>query len=1228
MRRLRLYAASPSAAVEDEAPRDRDPSCSRCDLGAQSGIRTVCVAPELADTRLALPPRTGVQVAADAAERLGGGGLDVLARDEPAPLLFVVGDGTSRADDAEGRPFVGDSGRLVRAFIKDRWRGPVVFDNAVRCHGGRLPITDKHVDACRGYLASTIREAAPARVVAFGSWAAYSVVGRGVSSTSSRRAYAYLFGTGEEPVPVFFVAPPAPALRNRFVRRAWEEDLGWALTTAPPRPAPVLASVRVVADEADARAAVAECQGAEGDWAAFDVETAGVMWEPSFRLLSVALCKRGSVSPWVWDREALSAPAPRDVLVGWLEDPLASKLGQNVKYDVNAVRCALGAEVRGLVGDTRLWRRLIEPAAGASLDAMSELVGMGGTKDEAKLEMHALVGRVRYGLSAEKRLDAQAQQPAKKWPKLQAAAADGLAYLRDIDQRDPDLAEVIRSYPGEWGKWGYALVDHDLLGRYNGRDAVATARLGAAMEVELARVPELDAIRRKVVDGASRAIAHVERWGIGVDRGALRVFDSHLTQRLLATGKRIDGYGLEFNRDSPKQVAEVLFEKLGLDLPRGSRTKTGAASTSKEVLAHLASKHPLPKDLLEWRKLTKLKGTYAGSLPGEGMLAHVRSDGRIHPSILLDGAGTGRTSCRDPNCFDALTEVLTPRGWVHFDALSDLDLVAQWEAGRVSFVEPTARLRRAHDGEMVRIKNGHIDLLVTPDHRCLHRDRKTGALRVVAASEYPRDALQLHAGVLTDGLITLGADLVRLLVAVQADGSWHDGGVDFTLKKTRKVMRLLALLERLGLAFSHNPDQRGRHRIRAQACPTVERLRDVLGTEKVFGPWVLDLCRSELDAFVEELWHWDGCVTRMNHYASRDKRNADIVQAALALSGFRARERRYVNRQGSVSWQVDVTRRDYSHTANTIVERVPYRGDVYCVSVPSSYLLVRRGQDVMVTGNCQNIPRPTTPEGKMARDIFCAPHGSTLVQLDFSQIELRVAAMLSGDEDMIDIFRAGVDYHQRTAEMISQIAWGIDPSQVTKEHRSIAKVTNFACLYGAGDDQIAAQILAAGGGRLTKQQVGRIREAILGKFRRLAAWIEERVAETRKTGVMWTWWDGQRARRRQLWEVADYGDGDSRRSVAEHGAFNGPIQGSASDFCVASLAAAVEWIEADGLEADVKLVLPVHDSLLFEVRDALVPMVVGTVREIMTGWNSLGVPLVVDAEVGRSWGALKRLEVV
>lgn len=252
----------------------------------------------------------------------------------------------------------------------------------------------------------------------------------------------------------------------------------------------------------------------------------------------------------------------------------------------------------------------------------------------------------------------------------------------------------------------------------------------------------------------------------------------------------------------------------------------------------------------------------------------------------------------------------------------------------------------------------------------------------------------------------------------------------------------------------------------------------------------------------------------------------------------------------------------------------------------------------------------------MARDCFAARPGFTILECDYSQLELRIAAALSGDPEMRGIFEAGVDYHLRTAQLVSQTAWGIPPEQVEDKHRSQAKGFNFGLLYGQGDSALAQNI------GCTVQQAGRIREAILGKFSVLARWIQEMLQYATKNGHAWTWWDGHRARRRPLWRIAD--DNDAGASVARNSAHNTPIQGTASDFCIASLIECVRWIEGDNLENDVKLCLPVHDALLFEVRADMLPEVHANVMRIMQSWNSNGVPLIADAKAGPSWGSLEK----
>jgi DNA polymerase-1 len=156
--------------------------------------------------------------------------------------------------------------------------------------------------------------------------------------------------------------------------------------------------------------------------------------------------------------------------------------------------------------------------------------------------------------------------------------------------------------------------------------------------------------------------------------------------------------------------------------------------------------------------------------------------------------------------------------------------------------------------------------------------------------------------------------------------------------------------------------------------------------------------------------------------------------------------------------------------------------------------------------------------------------------------------------------------------------------------------------------------------KISESAAQRIYDAILGQFSTYREWTRDCLARARRTGCVWTWWDGSLARRRFLHALDDP---DSLvRSRAEHGSWNTPIQGTASEFCTRSVVECVRWIAEGDIPA--RVVLTVHDQIVLEVDEEILDEAAFTVRGIMQGWNSGDVPLVVDVDVGRSWGSLKR----
>jgi DNA polymerase I-like protein with 3'-5' exonuclease and polymerase domains/uracil-DNA glycosylase len=335
--------------------------------------------------------------------------------------------------------------------------------------------------------------------------------------------------------------------------------------------------------------------------------------------------------------------------------------------------------------------------------------------------------------------------------------------------------------------------------------------------------------------------------------------------------------------------------------------------------------------------------------------------------------------------------------------------------------------------------------------------------------------------------------------------------------------------------------------------------------------------------------------------------------------------------------------------------------------------------------NLQTIPSRGSL-AKLVKRVFCAPAGRKLVQIDYSTLELRVLAMLANEQAMIDLFKRGVDLHRQTAIDNAQLIWGSDfyscglgytlvtllqehgchalaeyllvhdqdtsaigdPSKgwtpglgyvekgdphviVTPdgqrvleprwsrlvyeqgERRKAAKGVNFATAYGQGPETLAENW------GLDVDIAHTAQEAIMGSRPAVQRWIRETIKEARKVGFTRTAWNGKLARIRPLPDL-DSGSRD-RSGHAERAAYNTQVQGSGSDYCLASVVRLTRLLEQSDIDA--RIVLTVHDSIIFECADRDVPRLVQMARQVMTGWYSADVPITVDVEVGQTWGDME-----
>ncbi len=264
-------------------------------------------------------------------------------------------------------------------------------------------------------------------------------------------------------------------------------------------------------------------------------------------------------------------------------------------------------------------------------------------------------------------------------------------------------------------------------------------------------------------------------------------------------------------------------------------------------------------------------------------------------------------------------------------------------------------------------------------------------------------------------------------------------------------------------------------------------------------------------------------------------------------------------------------------------------------------------QAVAVTGrlasndpNLQNIPVRTV-EGRRIREAFIAPAGSVIVSADYSQIELRIMAHISGDANLLRAFAEGEDIHRATAAEIFSVA----PSDVTNEQRRYAKVINFGLIYGMSAFGLASNL---GIDRAAAQMYI---DKYFQRYPAVAQYMADTRAQAKARGYVETVFG------RRLWLAEINSPNGPRRQAAERAAINAPMQGTAADLIKLSMIAVQDWLETERLQS--KMVMQVHDELVLEVREQELPYIRQKLPELMSSVGTLKVPLIAEVGVGRNW---------
>lgn len=263
--------------------------------------------------------------------------------------------------------------------------------------------------------------------------------------------------------------------------------------------------------------------------------------------------------------------------------------------------------------------------------------------------------------------------------------------------------------------------------------------------------------------------------------------------------------------------------------------------------------------------------------------------------------------------------------------------------------------------------------------------------------------------------------------------------------------------------------------------------------------------------------------------------------------------------------------------------------------------------------NMQNIPIKSS-RGAAIRKAVIAPDGYSLIAADYSQIELRVVAFISGDEKLIQSFKEGQDVHTAVASEV----FGVPPEFVDKEMRRRAKVINFGILYGMGANALAVAT------NVSRKEAQTYLTEYFKRFSGIARYVESNKIEVRTRGYTKTWF-GRRRYFEGITSPLPY-----VQAQAERMALNAPIQGTSADIIKVAMVRMERALQKHDLKQEVALIAQVHDELIFEVKDEKVAQTAELIRENMEMVLSLedtcGVPLKVDVEVGKNWGEMERVE--
>ena len=567
----------------------------------------------------------------------------------------------------------------------------------------------------------------------------------------------------------------------------------------------------------------------------------------------------------------------------------------------------------------------------------------------------------------------------------------------------------------------------------------------------------------------------------------------HLDQEINDRGIRVDpvlvAHAIECDEQYREKTTKRAYELTGLANPNSpAQLKEWLEEQGTEVdtLDKKAVRALLPDaegDVLEVLKLRLLMAKTSVK-KYEAIRRSVCADGRVHGLLQFYGANrTGRW------CLTGDHEVLTDRGWQRLDA---------WKGGRIACWHPSGEtvsfqasksLAFPYCGDMYAYTDKRIAQISTPDHRMYCKKRYEGEWCIDTVEHMAQRRPCIPFTGYRKGGGSMDQANLRVLVMVQADGHYTaDGDLRLAFSKQRKIDRCKSLLR--AAAIQHcvrtYPD-RVVFTIYSRHLPMWLRMFQ----EKTFGPWLLE---ESADVFFDELACWDGYRSGPNsvQYTTCNRQNADMVQALAHITGrcaqIKVRHREQDHPHWKDAYVVDIWLKPvncHEIRQKPVVER--FAGTVYCAETPTGFFLVRRNGRVWITGNSgrlvqvQNLPQNHLPDLALARELvktgryeeldmlyestpnvlselirtaFVPRPGCRFIVADFSAIEARVIAWLSGEQWRLEVFRQGGDIYCASASKMFHVP--VEKHGQNAHLRQKGKIAELALGYGGAVGALTA----------------------------------------------------------------------------------------------------------------------------------------------------------------------------